>query len=146
MRKKIHQIYGLVFTISLTLLSGCRRDGLFNDLKRGDYRLVATGAYDGTADYIGSGAHEKIVAEYRRTIEARPDLLRAVTRHVFPAAPDLRYEFKMALRDRDRDRFILRYYAPHFHGDVYAGYQLFFVGDGTRMELIRIYCSEVPLE
>jgi len=138
----------LLVAISLSaILLHCREDDTFGELKRGDYHLVVAGDYDGTADYIGPGANfEKTVADYRRLIEEHIDMLSVITRHDFPSAAPLRFEFKMVLWDRERDYLILRYYAPFFHNSIYAGYQLFIVCEAKRKRLVRIYSSEVPLE
>jgi hypothetical protein len=131
----------------LILLVNCRGAEIFRTIKNGDYGLVVKGSYNGTADYIGQGEnYTPAVKRYCRLIEKNIDLLPQITRHHFSAPGTLNFDFKMVLVDRQNNFLVLRYFAPIFGDHLIAGYQLFFVFDLGRNELIRIFSSAVPLE
>ncbi len=133
--------------ILLIITPQCREDNIFRGIEHGSDHLIVRGSYDGTADYLGDGAgQEKVLADYRHRIESKINYLPGIVRQHFAAKTDLRFEYKMALWDRDRHYLVLRYYAPIPTDSIIAGYQIFFVGDDRRVRLVKIFVSEVPLE
>lgn len=133
--------------ILLIITPQCREDDILRGIEHGGDHLIVRGSYDGTADYIGNGAgQEKVLADYRHRLESKINLLPVIVRRHFATDTDLRFEYKMALWDRDRHYLVLRYYAPLPADSLIAGYQIFFVGDGRRARLVKIFVSEVPLE
>jgi hypothetical protein len=146
MQATVRRIF-LTSVILLILLVNCRETDILRTIRNGDYSLITKGSYKGTADYNGQGEnYTPAVKRCRRLIEKSIDLLPMITRHHFPAPGNLNFDFKMVLLDRTGNALVLRYYAPIFGDNIVAGYQLFFVFDLSRDELIRIFSSEVPLE
>lgn len=136
-----------LFLIFLFLIISCKKRNEFQKIHDGDFSIVDKGTYRGTTIFLRDGGEYKdVVDTFRTEIEAHEDVLPSITRKFFFVLETLIYKFKFVTLDKEKNCFILRYFARTMNHPVYAGYQIQFVFDVDTKNLIQIYTSKVPLE
>lgn len=133
--------------LSLFLLIACKEKDVFQNIRDGDYSMIAQGTYHGHAVFLrDTGEYEDLVTSLWSKIEENSDVLPQITKQFFSVSQELHYRFKLVLIDKEKNYLILRYFARIQEHPLYAGYQIQFVCDIDARHLIKIYTAEVPLE
>jgi hypothetical protein len=133
--------------VSLFFIIVCVKKNEFQKIKNGDFSIVTMGTYHGKPVYIGQGREYQIlVNDFRDEIDRNKEILPMITRKYFLVAETLIYKFKYVAIDKEKNYLILRYFARVMNHPVYAGYQVQFIFDITKRQLVDIYTAEVPLE
>ena len=137
-----------VFVVSLlAIFIACPRKNIFEKIINDDWSIVATGRYQGKTIFLPDGGDYKtLVDQIRAEISQHKEVLPMVTTHFFPVYNNLTFKFMYGAFDEEKNYLILRYFARIYEHPVYAGFQIQFVYDVNKKNIVTIYTAEVPFE
>ena len=124
----------------------------FVQLEAGDYSIVEVGRYPYTTRTVRdlTKLEEPVgtsLKELREKIDARLPLLAEMADSLFPDETHrLFFKYKFTSIDEERDRLIVRYFAPIPYPEIFAGYQCQFVLNLESGTLEQVFLTKIPLE